>query len=349
VVEWTADAGQVRVFVEGDEEPFLSWKNEETPFEVRNFGVRTAWGASGDWKIDGVKEVHTDDGFTYTWFPVHSASLAFKVKAKNDAHVILAGGSTAGPPCYEVFFGGWTNSKHAIRVNQEKPDVAEAEGSLSGDEAMGFWVKLDHGQIRVGKEGEGEPIMAWAILEPMVVSHFGVRTSWGSTGEWVFEDVSSGSTSKGRRDVSSGGGSETWVAASDGSVPEGALVGGEDGGAVVYVARAEHEGGLLPGKLVEGNGMYIPWGGEEHVKDDYQVLIMSPDAINWVDGKMGDDVPAGCVEGGHSEDGEVLYVGRAQHEGTLTVGKFHPSHGKVYISFGGQEIGVEEFQLLVRA
>ncbi|CAG0903379.1 unnamed protein product, partial [Darwinula stevensoni] len=41
-----------------------------------------------------------------------------------------------------------------------------------------------------------------------------------------------------------------WVEASGGEVPIGAVVGGEDGGEALYVARAEHEGDMLPGKLV---------------------------------------------------------------------------------------------------
>jgi len=55
-----------------------------------------AWGASGDWKIDGATEVHTEDGLAYTWFPVHSASFAFSVKAKNDAHLLSRGGGRRG-------------------------------------------------------------------------------------------------------------------------------------------------------------------------------------------------------------------------------------------------------------
>lgn len=65
----------------------------------------------------------------------------------------------------------------------------------------------------------------------------------------------------------------SWVVATGGEVPEGALAGGEDSGSAVYVARADHEGAVIPGKLVQGHSSaYIPWGGEEHPKEAYEVF-----------------------------------------------------------------------------
>lgn len=46
-----------------------------------------------------------------------------------------------------------------------------------------------------------------------------------------------------------------WVDGSAGSVPEGAFAGGEDGGSPLYVARAEHEGATIPGKLLAEHGV----------------------------------------------------------------------------------------------
>jgi hypothetical protein len=47
------------------------------------------------------------------------------------------------------------------------------------------------------------------------------------------------------------------------------------------------------------------------------------------------------------ENGERLYVGRASHDGSLTVGKIHPSHGVCYIPYGGEEIGIGAYEVLV--
>lgn len=50
---------------------------------------------------------------------------------------------------------------------------------------------------------------------------------------------------------------------------------------------------------------------------------------------------------GETEDGEPLFVGRAQHEGTVTIGKVQPSHGVCYISYAGQELAFADFEVLV--
>jgi len=139
-----------------------------------------------------------------------------------------------------------------------------------------------------------------------------------------------------------------WVSASGGEVPEGALVGGEDNGNPLYIARAEHSDAIIPGKLLAEHGVaYIPWGGEEHAKESYEVLVMAEDAASWVDAS-GDTIPENAVQAGSSADGEALYVGRVTHEGALTVGKFHPSHACMYISYGGAEISYPDFQILVK-
>jgi hypothetical protein len=85
------------------------------------------------------------------WFPTHDTRLDFEVKAKNDAHLMLTGGPSEEAPCYEIFLGGWGNSKCAIRLNKERPDVAEAEiqGAVNGDEFKKFWMKLSYAGIQV--------------------------------------------------------------------------------------------------------------------------------------------------------------------------------------------------------
>lgn len=69
------------------------------------------------------------------------------------------------------------------------------------------------------------------------------------------------------------GGAGVWVDMTSGQVPPGAVIGGQDcSGEPLYVARAQHRGALIPGKLVSSHGCaYIAWGGEEHGKPEYQV------------------------------------------------------------------------------
>lgn len=69
------------------------------------------------------------------------------------------------------------------------------------------------------------------------------------------------------------GGQGVWVDASSGQIPPGAVQGGQDcSGEPLFVARAEHQGAIIPGKVVGSHGCaYVPWGGQEHGKPQYQV------------------------------------------------------------------------------
>ena len=69
----------------------------------------------------------------------------------------------------------------------------------------------------------------------------------------------------------------TWVAASDGQIPPGA----EDfdfdgrhgrGKSMLYMVRAEHDGGMYPGIFLPEEGVVdIPVGGEVISKSEYEV------------------------------------------------------------------------------
>lgn len=119
-----------------------------------------------------------------------------------------------------------------------------------------------------------------------------------------------------------GGGAPCWIPSSNGQVPPNAVSGGQDGEAL-YVGRARHEGSLLPGKLVPSHGVcYVSWGGAEHPHNEYEVLCgCNP---SWVP-SSGGNIPGNAIPAGESEDGEPLFIGRASHEGTLTIGKVQVS------------------------
>jgi|GEM_PF-1800811 len=64
----------------------------------------------------------------------------------------------------------------------------------------------------------------------------------------------------------------TWVRAARGAIPRGAVQGGQENRAPLYVCRANHAGGQHPGKIV-GGGCNIGYGGQELVKRQYDVLV----------------------------------------------------------------------------
>ncbi|KAL0851413.1 hypothetical protein ABMA28_007223 [Loxostege sticticalis] len=137
-----------------------------------------------------------------------------------------------------------------------------------------------------------------------------------------------------------------WIDMSGGQVPPGAVVGGQDrSGEPMYVVRARHKGAIIPGKLVQSHGAaYVPWGGKEHGKPEYQVLVGGFN--NWVP-TNGSNIPPGAFPGGQSEDGETLYIGRVRHKGSLITGKVQQSHGVCYISFAGKELSFPKYEILL--
>ncbi|KAM7348611.1 uncharacterized protein ACRADG_007888 [Cochliomyia hominivorax] len=140
---------------------------------------------------------------------------------------------------------------------------------------------------------------------------------------------------------------DQWISATADSMPEDALEGGRDAdGDPIYVGRVFKDGDLIPAKIIPNKGgAYVAYGSEEHKEENFQVLAGA--GFMWTHCENGNIVP-GAVPAGNTSDGETLYVGRAQYEGSLCVGKIHPSHGCLYLPFGGSEVKVESYEILVR-
>nr|CAD7265734.1 unnamed protein product [Timema shepardi] len=312
--------------------------------------------------LDGAP-ITTADNLEYSFRPVPTGRLEVEVRSPSNAHVALTSAPNETEPMYEILLGGWENSATVIRYNREKPDKVRAEtpGLLTSSEFKHFTFEWRHGLIQV-KKSDGAVLVEWKDPNPFGVSYYGIRTAWGSKGHWRVKAVDPRSAPVASAptpfvpspvaqpgwnvpaSVAPSGGSATWVDAAGGEVPPNSVPGGFDN-EQVYVARARHEGALLPGKLVPSHGVcYVPWGGAEHGKPEYQVLVGCEPA--WVP-SVGGQVPDGALPSGETEDGEPLFVGRAKHEGTLSVGKVQASHAVCYIPYGGQEIGYQEYEVLV--
>ncbi|XP_034946621.1 uncharacterized protein [Chelonus insularis] len=290
----------------------------------------------------------TEDKLEYQFYPVSGGQIQFRVRAPNDVHVALTYGPQEGEPMYEVFIGGWSNSKSVIRKNRAKPEVVEVEtpGILSNDELRGFWIRWQPGVITVGKEGEPSPFLTAEDYEISPFTYFGICTGWGATGEWLIEDPHANVTPSAPLQMGGGGGdgSVCWCDASGGIIPPNAVEGGRDD-EPLFVGRANHAGALIPGKVKASHGVcYVAWGGEEHGKPDYQVLCGCHP--QWVP-TSGGNVPPNAIPAGETEDGEPLFVGRVNHEGTVTIGKVQASHNVCYIPYGGSEVAFPDYEILV--
>nr|BAN20200.1 conserved hypothetical protein [Riptortus pedestris] len=137
-----------------------------------------------------------------------------------------------------------------------------------------------------------------------------------------------------------------WAWSSAGNVPSGAVHGGRDAdGGTIYVGRATHNGDVLPAKVCPNHGCaFVCWNGEEITKLEYEVLVSEHTA--WKDAEGG-DVPSEAIQIGQTRDGEPLYVGRTLIEGTLTIGKVHPSHGVLYVPYEGKEENFSNYEVLI--
>lgn len=294
-------------------------------------------------------EINTPDKLEYQFHAVYGGVFTFKVRAAHDAHLALTSAPTEADSMYEIFIGGWENSKSVIRKNRQKPDVVEVPtpGILNAGEFRGFWIRWYDNVITVGREGEAAAFMSYDAQSMFPVNYVGVCTGWGASGTWLLEEpqvIASAPLAMGFS-APAGSGPGCWVAAASGEVPAESVKGGFDGAEQLFIARARHEGDLIPGKLQPSHGVcYVAWGGGEHGHGEYEVLCAG--SGEWVPVHDG-NIPPNAMPGGETSEGEPLFIGRATHDGTVTVGKVQPSHGCCYISYGGQELAYKEFEIYV--
>ncbi|MBD1908675.1 DUF3421 domain-containing protein [Funiculus sociatus GB2-A5] len=134
-----------------------------------------------------------------------------------------------------------------------------------------------------------------------------------------------------------------WVAASNGQVPPGAVVGGKENGSSLYICRTEYKNGVHPGKVVSNNCNF-GWGGQEILQPNYEVLTAPRSVkINWIAASNG-QVPAGFIVAGY-EGGQSLILCRAAYKGGVHPGKVVANNCN--FGWGGKEILSPNYQVAV--
>ena len=142
----------------------------------------------------------------------------------------------------------------------------------------------------------------------------------------------------------------SWVRASGGWLPQGAVRGGEAPGGEIYICRTHYQDGTHVGKLWKGRCL-IGWGGREVSRDSFEVLVSRGGGGNWggghgvqarwVDSRGG--LPRNAVRGGDSPFGP-LYICRARYRDGVHLGK--AVKGQCLIGWGGREVDVRHFEIL---
>lgn len=142
-----------------------------------------------------------------------------------------------------------------------------------------------------------------------------------------------------------------WVSHSKGDdLPANVIeAGNRSNGTVLLVARGMKESEMTPGKYsVERDICRVPWGGQEWVLDEYELLTCDKqDLISWVSASGG-EVPVGGVVGGWKEGTETYYyIGRADQSSELIPGKIAPEYQTAYVSTQNKEWAKNEYEAMV--
>ncbi|XP_065215115.1 uncharacterized protein LOC135841841 [Planococcus citri] len=138
-----------------------------------------------------------------------------------------------------------------------------------------------------------------------------------------------------------------YVPASEGFIPDDALVvGHESDNSKLYGAIAEHNGCIIPGKISSrSNGAIVGCDLQEHLKNDYEILCIDSNLVQWISDSNG-KVPSNAIPVGKHLNGETLYMGRAHYEGALIPGKIQSSWRCLFSTHNGQEVAIFDYEVL---
>ncbi|TFY81626.1 hypothetical protein EWM64_g2391 [Hericium alpestre] len=172
-------------------------------------------------------------------------------------------------------------------------------------------------------------------------------TAWGLQG-WLKE--AQDRTNLYRRNGPQG--PTTWVLVQGKDIPPGALVGGQEHGQPLYIARAFIDGGLQVGKASQrfSKGGVFGFRHKEIELPTYEVLLGDPRAVRWIPAHKTLSVQnlegLRPVEGGREDDGTPLFIAQADAHGGVHPGKCSEKLGGAYISYGGTEEEQKNYRVL---
>lgn len=113
----------------------------------------------------------------------------------------------------------------------------------------------------------------------------------------------------------------------------------------MYVGRALHDGSLIPGKVnLTLGSCFVGWNGNEFEKTEFEVLC----GMNSIWVKCSEaNIPSNAFPGGRTHSSEALYIGRANHNGTLSVGSVQRSYSACFVSYAEKEYEYKDYEILV--
>ncbi|XP_055635916.1 uncharacterized protein LOC129775324 [Toxorhynchites rutilus septentrionalis] len=305
-----------------EDEPRLNRQARQRVLERRNHqsGLRWMWASNGEVPRSAVKV-----GKFYVGRAHHQGSVTpGKIDQKKKACLIPWGGDEHKKKIYEVlctagefFTVNATNTEALLRASSAgisengEPlfiGVVEHEGALVCGK-----VQRSHGVCYIGSSDKELTFHEYQVFvanpDKLFDNHY-----------WMSNDATD-------------------------LIPQNALLGGIDENGILYVGRTGHRGSLTPGGISSATQQcYIAWGSEEHRKSNFDYLCNCK--AKFVPSR-GNNVPVGAVQGGYSEFGEPLFVGRVKIGRFILVGKVQPSHSVCYIAYRRKEVAHGDYEILV--
>ena len=146
-----------------------------------------------------------------------------------------------------------------------------------------------------------------------------------------------------------------WVGASNGRVPNGAIEAGRDpDGQRSFVGRANHAGGIEPGKISPSHGcLLISYGGKEIAYKEYEVLMLADAesvSVRWVESADGKAPPNAVAVGWDKSNKEAYHVGQnfmGDVANVTVCGKVSKAHKCCYVPFNGKEHKLKRHTVLI--
>jgi len=144
----------------------------------------------------------------------------------------------------------------------------------------------------------------------------------------------------------------TWVLTHGKNIPQGAIEVSKERDRGLFISRTFIDGGLQPGKACTDfpKGAVVGYQKEEHHVDTYEILLGEISRLRWerVSGRIHSD-SLRPVEGGYENDGTKLFIIKAEfpeRSGVFHPGKTSAKLDGAYISYGGTEKNVREYEVL---
>ncbi|KAG5671494.1 hypothetical protein PVAND_001688 [Polypedilum vanderplanki] len=130
-------------------------------------------------------------------------------------------------------------------------------------------------------------------------------------------------------------------------LPKRAVLGGcTTTGEEIYVGRAMSNGFLVPAKIVPSKSYcFVSHNGKEFSVETFEYLVGKERYFEWRPAANGNIVNGAIATG--SLGTEQLYIGRACYNGSMEIGKIHPSQKCLFISHEGKEVQMTSYEVLV--